>query len=74
MSAQRIGLVIGILALLVGEVTEDREDCAAADETDESIDQSDDESVAENWTSELVVTAEGDQRSKGDANRVEDLE
>ncbi len=65
---------LDILALLVGEIAEDGEDGEAADEADPRVHQRHNDGVAQQRPFELVVAAEGDQRSESDPDRVEHLE
>ena len=62
------------LALLVREVAEDGEHGAAAHEADAGVDHGDDQGVAQDRTSELVIAAKCYQRTKGYSNGVENLE
>ena len=66
--------LIHLLALLVGEVTEDGEHCAAAHEADAGINHGHDQGVTQDWASELVIAAKCYQRTKGYSNRIENLE
>ena len=59
--------------LLIGQIAESAEDADAGDDASESVDQADDERVAEYAVVVFVVAGEGDHRSEGDSDRVEVL-
>jgi len=65
--------LVNLLALLVREVAEDGEHCAAAHEADASVHHRHDQGVAEDGTTELVVAAKRDQRTESYSNGVENL-
>ena len=66
--------LVNLLALLVREVAEDSEHCAAAHEADAGVHHCHDQRVAEDGTTELVIAAKRDQRTKSYSNGVENLE
>ena len=65
--------LVHLPVLLVGEVAQHGEHGAAAEEADEGVHQGDYQCVSEDWTSELVVAAERDQRTEGNSHRVKNL-